>query len=113
MAFEQGVSGNAKGRPTNAELARKGVPNSKLRALLKRLEKSVPDAVDELVNLMNDPKTPPTVRAQAAKTLLTEYKSVYEMLEAPAKSKYDTEENDELPLAPVVDFSNIQATPEK
>lgn len=111
MPFVPGKSGNPNGRPTKADIARRGTPNSKLRNLLKKLEKSLPEAVDKMVELMNDEKTPATVQMTAAKTIISEYKEIYDMLEGPAKQKVDDEENEELPKAPVVDFSKILATP--
>lgn len=113
MAFQKGQTGNPNGRPTNKELLRRGTPNAKLRSLLKQLEKSLPDAVNKMVELMGDKETPATVQMQAAKTIIAEYKEIYEMLEAPAKQKVDDEDNDEIPLAPVVDFTSIVATPSK
>lgn len=105
-----GKSGNPNGRPTLKEMERRGTPNSKLRSLLKKLEKSIPEAVDKMVELMNNADTPPTVQMTAAKTIIAEYKEIYQMLEAPAKKKVDDEENEELPLAPVVDFTQIVET---
>lgn len=105
--FEKGKTGNPNGRPTNKELARRGTPNAKLRSLLKQLEKNLPDAVTKMVELMGNKETPATVQMQAAKTIIAEYKEIYQMLEAPAKAKVDDEDNEELPLAPVVDFSSI------
>lgn len=107
MPFEPGRSGNPNGRPSKAEQARRGTPNAKLRNLLKQLEKSLPEAVSKMVELMSDKDTPATVQMTAAKTILSEYKEIYQMLEAPAKQKVDDEDNDELPKAPIVDFTNI------
>lgn len=106
MAFVAGVSGNAKGRPTNAELAKRQTPNAKLRSLLKKLEKSLPEAVEKMVELMKDDSTPATVQMTAAKTILSEYKEIYQMLETPAKQKVD-EDEPEAPSIPYIDFTNI------
>ena len=108
--WKPGQSGNLKGRPTKKELEMRRAPNAKLRALLKQLEKNVPDAVAKMVELMGNPDVPPTVQMTAAKTILSEFKEIYQVLEAPAKKKVDDEENDEIPLAPIVDFSQIVGT---
>jgi hypothetical protein len=108
--WKPGQSGNYKGRPTKKEMELRRAPNAKLRALLKQLEKNVPDAVAKMVELMGNPDVPPTVQMTAAKTILSEFKEIYQVLEAPAKKKVDDEENDELPLAPIVDFSQIVGT---
>ncbi len=110
MPFEAGKSGNPNGRPTKAQQARKGTPNAKLRKLLQQLEQNLPDAVVTLVDLMGNPEAPPNVQMQAAKTILSEYKDIYQMLEGPAKEKVDDEDNDELPKAPVIDFSQVVKT---
>lgn len=107
MPFEPGKSGNPNGRPTKARQAKQGTPNAKLRSLLKKLEKSLPDAVDKMVTLMNDSATPASVQMQAAKTLVAEYKEIYQMLEAPAKEKVDEGDDDDVPSIPVVDFTKI------
>jgi hypothetical protein len=106
-AWKPGQSGNPNGRPTKKEMELRRAPNAKLRALLKQLEKNVPDAVAKMVELMGNPDVPPTVQMTAAKTILSEFKEIYQVLEAPAKKRVDEEENDELPLAPIVDFSQI------
>jgi hypothetical protein len=108
--WKPGQSGNPNGRPTKKELEMRRAPNAKLRALLKQLEKNVPDAVAKMVELMGNPDVPPTVQMTAAKTILSEFKEIYQVLEAPAKKRVDEEENDELPLAPIVDFSQIVGT---
>jgi hypothetical protein len=105
--FENGVSGNPRGRPRLADIQRRQTPNAKLRSLLKKLEKNLPDAVDKMVALMQDSATPATVQMSAAKTILSEYKEIYQMLEAPAKEKVDGEDSDENTPAPIVDFTNI------
>lgn len=105
--WQPGQTGNPNGRPSLKEMERRGTPNAKLRTLLKKLEKNLPDAVDKMVELMQDATTPATVQMTAAKTIIAEYKEIYQMLEAPAKKKVDDEENDEIPLAPVVDFSKV------
>mgnify|MGYP006961556490 CR=1 FL=1 len=110
MPFEPGKSGNPNGRPSKVEQIRRGTPNTKLRNLLKKLEKSLPDAVEKMVELMQDKDTPATVQMQAAKTILSEYKEIYQMLEAPAKQKVDEEEDDSIPKAPIIDFSSIVPT---
>ena len=107
MKFQKGVSGNYNGRPSKKEMELRRAPNAKLRALLKQLEKNVPDAVAKMVELMGNPDVPPTVQMTAAKTILSEFKEIYQVLEAPAKKRVDEEDNEELPLAPVVDFSKI------
>lgn len=109
-AWQPGQCPNPKGRPTLKEMERRGTPNSKLRSLLKKLEKNLPDAVDKMVELMQDKDAPATVQMSAAKTIISEYKEIYQMLEAPAKQKVDDEENDEVPKAPVVDFTQIVET---
>lgn len=106
-AWRPGQSGNPNGRPTKKELELRRAPNAKLRALLKQLEKSVPAAVDKMAELMCDPNVPPTVQMTAAKTIISEFKEIYQVLEAPAKKRIDDEDNEEIPLAPVVDFSKI------
>jgi hypothetical protein len=106
-AWKKGQTGNPNGRPSNKELELRKAPNAKLRALLKQLEKNVPDAVNKMVELMNNVNVPPTVQMTAAKTILSEFKEIYQVLEAPAKKKVDDEDNEEVPLAPVVDFSQI------
>jgi hypothetical protein len=108
--FEAGTSGNPNGRPTNKAIALRNTPNAKLRLLLKQLERNLPDAVGKMVELMNDDKTPPTVQMQAAKTIIAEYKEIYQLLEAPAKEKVDNEVNEDAPSAPVVDFLSIVPT---
>lgn len=110
MPFVPGKSGNPNGRPSKLEAIRRGTPNAKLRQLLKRLEKSLPDAVDTMTKLMMDQTTPATVQMTAAKTIISEYKDIYQLLESPAKEKVDNEDNEEIPLAPVVDFSTILET---
>lgn len=105
--WKKGQTGNPNGRPTNKELELRRTPNAKLRTLLKQLEKNVPDAVKKMVELMGDPSVPPTVQMTAAKTILSEFKEIYQVLEAPAKKKIDDEDNEDVPLAPVVDFSQI------
>ncbi len=107
MAFVKGVCPNPKGRPSVAEMARKQTPNAKLRSLLKKLEKSLPDAVTKMVELMKDEKTPATVQMTAAKTILSEYKEIYQMLESPAKQKVDDEEDEVVSVIPDIDFTNI------
>jgi hypothetical protein len=105
--YPKGVSGNYNGRPTNKELELRRTPNAKQRTLQKQLENNVPDAVKKMVELMGDPSVPPTVQMTAAKTILSEFKEIYQVLEAPAKKKIDDEDNEDIPLAPVVDFSRI------
>jgi hypothetical protein len=109
-AWKPGQSGNPNGRPTKKEMELRRAPNAKLRALLKQLEKSVPAAVDKMAELMSNPDVPPTVQMTAAKTIISEFKEIYQVLEAPAKKRIDDEENDEIPLAPIVDFSQIVGT---
>ena len=106
-AWKPGQTGNPNGRPSKKEMELRRAPNAKLRALLKQLEKNVPDAVAKMVELMGNPDVPPTVQMTAAKTILSEFKEIYQVLEAPAKKRVDEEDNEELPLAPVVDFSKI------
>jgi hypothetical protein len=110
MPFVQGQSGNPNGRPSKVEQIRRGTPNTKLRALLKKLEKSLPEAVEKMVELMQADSTPATVQMQAAKTILSEYKEIYQMLEAPAKQKVDEEDDESIPKAPIIDFTNIVPT---
>lgn len=109
-AWKPGQTGNPNGRPSKKEMELRRAPNAKLRALLKQLEKNVPDAVAKMVELMGNPDVPPTVQMTAAKTILSEFKEIYQVLEAPAKKKVDDEDNEEIPLAPVVDFSQIVGT---
>lgn len=108
-AWKPGQSGNPNGRPTKKEQEMRRAPNAKLRALLKQLEKSVPAAVDKMAELMSNPDVPPTVQMTAAKTIISEFKEIYQVLEAPAKKRIDDEDNEEIPLAPIVDFSQIVA----
>ena len=106
-AWKPGQTGNPNGRPSKKEMELRRAPNAKLRALLKQLEKNVPDAVAKMVELMSDKDVPPTVQMTAAKTILSEFKEIYQVLESAAKKKVDDEDNEEIPLAPVVDFSKI------
>lgn len=112
--FPKGRSGNPRGRPKGTTLEKMATSNTALRRVLSRLSKHLPTAVDQLAELITNKDTPPTVRAQASKTILTEYKDIYQMLELDARKRVDDDnfddvDEDEKPKssAPIVDFSTI------
>lgn len=107
-------SPNPRGRPKGTTLENMATSNTALRRVLARLSKHLPTAVDQLAELITDKDTPPTVRAQASKTILTEYKSIYEMLELDAKKRVDSDDYEDIDdspkeasTTPIVDFSRI------
>lgn len=100
---------NKGGRPSNAELAARGVTKTELDAGLKILKKVYGQAIDKMIEISDDESIPAKDRFKMKQVLVDMYNNLYKANEALkmqlAKGSDVPDEPEDKPLAPVFNFA--------
>jgi hypothetical protein len=100
---------NKGGRPSNAELAARGVTKTELDAGLKILKRVYGQAIDKMIEISDDESIPAKDRFKMKQVLVDMYNNLYKANESLkmqlAKGSDVPDEPEDKPLAPVFNFA--------